>query len=242
MDTYTTKKIKEMCDRGEIPVEEAIRILQTKVNSAWSMKLGYPPFYDEISVVIKELEGRYPYAKYTPHEILDMCDFGKIPISVAIRALRARLRSHNAAVNNSPYYVEGSVKIARNIDAAIRELETMQNPPPAETLSPPETPPPPTSPVVGTEPAPDVLGLSNDEYLKKMVDTGFIMLNTYLKDRDYSRNEKYIVKTAYTVLDVFDELAKMTGSEKRARAIMLQNMSGVKTSLDKHRPKHSLKN
>jgi hypothetical protein len=50
-----------------------------------------------------------------------------------------------------------------------------------------------------------------------------------------------LVKKAHNVLEVFDELAKMTGSEKRARAIMFQNMGGVKSTLDRHRPKRALK-
>jgi hypothetical protein len=78
--------------------------------------------------------------------------------------------------------------------------------------------------------------LTDDNCLKRLVDTGFIMINTRIQDKT-----TYMVKKCHTVLDVFDELARMTGSEKRARAIMFQNMSRVKSTLDRHRPKHSLK-
>jgi hypothetical protein len=89
------------------------------------------------------------------------------------------------------------------------------------------------------EPAPDTQTadyLTDEEYLKRLVDTGFIMINSYIKDKIV-----YMVKRGHTVLDVFDELAKITGSELRARAVMLQNMTGVESTLNTHRPKHSLK-
>jgi hypothetical protein len=62
------------------------------------------------------------------------------------------------------------------------------------------------------------------------------MINPRLNDKTV-----YLVKKAHTVLEVFDELVKMTGSEKRSRAIMFQNMNGVKSTMDRHRPKRSLK-
>jgi hypothetical protein len=88
------------------------------------------------------------------------------------------------------------------------------------------------------EPAPkaDIPFLTDAECLQRLVDTGYIMINPRITDRMV-----YLIKRGHTVLDVFDELAKMTGSETRARAIMFQNMSGVKSTLDRHRPKKSLK-
>jgi len=74
------------------------------------------------------------------------------------------------------------------------------------------------------------------ECLEKLVDTGFIMTNPRVKGRT-----AYLVQKAHNVLDVFDELAKITGSGLRARAIMFQNMVGVETTLNKHRPKKNLK-
>jgi hypothetical protein len=78
--------------------------------------------------------------------------------------------------------------------------------------------------------------LTDAECIQRLIDTGFIMINPRTKDRTV-----YLVKKVHNVLEVFDEFAKMTGSEKRARAIMFQNMSGVKSTLDRHRPKRSLK-
>jgi len=79
--------------------------------------------------------------------------------------------------------------------------------------------------------------LTDLECLKRLVDTGFIMQNERVKG-----STKYIVKKGYAILDVFDELSKITGSEMRARAIMMQNMTKVESTLNKHRPKKSLKN
>jgi hypothetical protein len=78
--------------------------------------------------------------------------------------------------------------------------------------------------------------LTDEDCLKKLVDTGFIMINPRIKDEVV-----YITKKGHSVLDVFDELVKMTGSELRARAIMIQNMTKVEGTLNNHRPKHSLK-
>jgi predicted transcriptional regulator len=78
--------------------------------------------------------------------------------------------------------------------------------------------------------------LTDEECIKKLKDTGFIVQNTRVKDRTV-----YIVRKGHTVLDVFDELEKITGSGLRARAIMIQNMTGVEATLNTHRPKHSLR-
>jgi hypothetical protein len=75
-----------------------------------------------------------------------------------------------------------------------------------------------------------------DEYcIQRMVDTGFIMINPRVNGRTV-----YVVKKGYSVLEVFDELAKVTGSKRRARAIMIQNMTGVESTLNTHRKKHTL--
>ena len=79
--------------------------------------------------------------------------------------------------------------------------------------------------------------LTDGECIQKLDDTGYITINQRVKNKT-----AYVVKKGHSVLDVFDELAKITGSERRARAIMLQNMSRVETSLSKHRPKRTLKN
>jgi hypothetical protein len=68
------------------------------------------------------------------------------------------------------------------------------------------------------------------------VDTGFLMINPHVKDKT-----NYLIKQGHAVLDTFDELAKITGSELRARNIMIQNMAKVTATLNTHRPKHSLK-
>jgi hypothetical protein len=78
--------------------------------------------------------------------------------------------------------------------------------------------------------------LTDADCLKKLEDTGFIMINPHFEDRTV-----YLVKKGHSALDVFDELTKMTGSELRARSIMLQNMTGVESTLNTHRPKHTLK-
>jgi hypothetical protein len=51
-----------------------------------------------------------------------------------------------------------------------------------------------------------------------MEGTGYIRQNPRIKDKKVFLKEK-----AHTVLEIFDEFAKMTGSEKRARAIMYRN-------------------
>jgi hypothetical protein len=79
--------------------------------------------------------------------------------------------------------------------------------------------------------------LTDEECLKKLEDTGFIMINPRIKDK-----VSYLIKKGHNVLDTFGELAKMTGSELRARAIMIQNMTKVEGTLNNNRPKHSLKN
>jgi hypothetical protein len=80
-----------------------------------------------------------------------------------------------------------------------------------------------------------------DEYcLKRLVDTGFIIINKYSKHKD--GGDKYIEKLPYSALDVFDELEKFTGSGLRARSIMMQYMQQTTNSLNKYRPKHKLKN
>jgi SPX domain protein involved in polyphosphate accumulation len=83
----------------------------------------------------------------------------------------------------------------------------------------------------------DIPSLTDAECFQRLDSTGFIKINLRIKDRTV-----YLVEKPHTVLDVFDELAKMTGSESRARAIMFQNMSGVKSTMDRYRPKKSLKN
>jgi hypothetical protein len=96
-----------------------------------------------------------------------------------------------------------------------------------------ESSPDTQTPVPG---AGEISGLTDADCIKNLVDTGFIMQNTRITEKTV-----YIVKKGYSVLDVFDRFAKITGSERRARAIMFQNMSGVKSTLDRHRPKKLLK-
>jgi hypothetical protein len=81
-----------------------------------------------------------------------------------------------------------------------------------------------------------VPALTDTECLQRLSDTGYIMINPHIKDR-----VAYLIKKSHNTLDTFDELAKTTGSELRARSIMFQNMTGVQGTLNKHRPKHTLK-
>jgi hypothetical protein len=78
--------------------------------------------------------------------------------------------------------------------------------------------------------------LTDEDCIKRLADTGFIMMNPRIKDKTI-----YLIKKGHNALDTFDELAKITGSERRARNIMIQNMTGIATTLNTHRPKHSLK-
>jgi hypothetical protein len=81
-----------------------------------------------------------------------------------------------------------------------------------------------------------VPALTDEECLQRAEETGFIEINTRI-----THKVCYMVKAHHTVLEVFDLFAKMTGSEKRARALMFQRMSGVKSTLDRYRQKKSLK-
>jgi hypothetical protein len=96
----------------------------------------------------------------------------------------------------------------------------------------------PKEPVPDTQ-APEqkaVPALTDKECLQKLEETGFIMINPYIKDRTV-----YLIRKTHTILDTFDELVKMIGSELRARSIMIQNLTKVAATLNNHRPKHTLK-
>ncbi|MDR1785206.1 MAG: hypothetical protein LBR23_01890 [Spirochaetaceae bacterium] len=81
---------------------------------------------------------------------------------------------------------------------------------------------------VQQQPAP----MPDADILKRLVDTGFIEQNQRI-----TRKTVYVPRKPVTALGVFDEIAKITGSEIRARNLMRQNMSGVVITLDRHRPK-----
>jgi hypothetical protein len=213
---------------------------------------------------IEAIEKEFPYSFYAPNKILGEVYGRRMIPREALWALETRARAYRKKDNSLAYCSEELSEKIREVDRVIEELkaafqkpppatiapqpETLPSPPRTETPDPvPDTPPekPPESKVTPPPVIQAVLGeglldsppvLIDAECLQRLDDTGFIMINPRIKDRTV-----YLIKKAHTVLDVFDELVKMTGSEKRARAIMFQNMGGVKSTLDRHRPKKSLK-
>jgi hypothetical protein len=142
-------RVFEVCTRGDIPVEKGIKFLEILLednrwldNFDWVNNAGY---------VIRVLKAAYPHSEYSPHEILDLCDYGKMPVKVAIRALKARLEYLGKCEekNNglSEEYYNALYRVVHNAESALNELEATQTPPQLQKTPPPppqqETPPQP---------------------------------------------------------------------------------------------------
>jgi len=86
----------------------------------------------------------------------------------------------------------------------------------------------------GEQPAPqqtETAPMTDDEILKRLVDTGFIV------ERPLKDKVVYRPKSPVTTTNVFDEIVRLTGRETRARNLMRQNMPGTQNTLNTHCPK-----
>jgi hypothetical protein len=131
INNLTPDEILNLCNRGEVYITAAIKELE-KRDYYTSLPPNNKSFWypgEKVMQARKNLMGRFPYSKYDINEILDLCDFGKMPIPVAIRALIARAKYYRG-LDNSLNYTPNVSNGLSEIDNAIKELEAKLNPPP----------------------------------------------------------------------------------------------------------------